>query len=164
MSFDTHAGHRGSRLSSGPVMRWLDNRMTSRVVRKAFSTFFSFDALVLTTVGAKSGIERKTVVCWFPGKDDSYLIVAAAGGTAGNPAWYYNVAAHPDRVEIEIDGTTIPVTAEQLHGAERADAWRQITAAAHRFARFQQHTDRELPVLRLTRRSGPRPEPSDTAG
>lgn len=46
------------------------------------------------------------------------------------------------------------MTAEQLHGADREEAWRQITAAAPRFARYQQETDRELPVIRLAPRSG----------
>ncbi len=152
--FDTPAGTRGSRQTSGPFQLWLDKMMARRFVRKVFSTFFSFDALVLTTIGRRSGTERTTVVCWFPGKGGSWLIVAAAGGTAVNPAWYYNIAAHPGEVRIEIDGRTVAVTAEQLHGAERAEAWQQITAAAHRFARFQQKTDRELPVIRLRPRSG----------
>ena len=80
--------------------------------------------------------------------------MASAAGAAGNPAWYHNIAAHPDQVTIELTGRTIPVTAEQLHGAERDEAWRQITAAAHRFASYQRKTDRELPVIRLTSRSG----------
>ena len=151
--FDTPAGTRGSRQPSGPVQRRADKLMARRFVRKVFSTFFRFDALVLTTIGRKSGTERTTVVCWFPGRDGSWLIVAAAGGTAGNPAWYYNIAAHPDQVRIEIDGRTVAVTAEQLRGTERVEAWQQITAAAHRFARFQQKTDRELPVIRLRPRS-----------
>jgi len=67
---------------------------------------------------------------WFPGQDGSWLIVASAAGAARNPAWYYNMAAHPNEVEVEMNGRTIPVTAEQLHGAERDEAWRQITAAA----------------------------------
>ena len=147
--FDTPSGTRGSRQPSGQVQRWADKLMARRFVRKVFSTFFRFDALVLTTVGRKSGTERTAVVCWFPGRDGSWLIVAAAG----NPAWYYNIAAHPGQVRIEIDGRTVAVTAGQLHGAERAEAWQQITAAAHRFARFQRKTDRELPVIRLRRRS-----------
>jgi deazaflavin-dependent oxidoreductase (nitroreductase family) len=128
--------------------------MARRLVRRVFSRFFHFDALVLTTIGRKSGTERATPVCWFPGKDGSWLIVAAAGGTAANPAWCYNIAAHPDKVQIEIEGRKVEVTAEQLHGPEREEAWQQITAAARRFARFQQKTDRELPVIRLTPQSG----------
>lgn len=153
--FDTPAGTRGSRQPSGPFQRRLDKLMARRFVRKVFSRVFNFDALVLTTVGRRSGAERTTTVCWFPGEDGSWLIVAAAGGTAANPAWYYNIAAHPGEVQIEIDGRKVAVTAEQLHGAERAEAWQQITAAAHRFAWFQQKTDRELPVIRLRPRPGP---------
>lgn len=57
-------------------------------------------------------------------------------------------------VKIELGGRTIPVTAEQLHGADREQAWRQITTAASRFATYQRKTDRELPITRLTPRSG----------
>lgn len=149
--FDTPAGTHGPRSSSGRVDRWLNKLMATRSVRKVFSTFFHFDALILTTIGRKSGSERTIPVCWFPGEDGSWLIVAAAGGTAANPAWYYNIAAHPDKVRITIDNHTVAVTAEQLHGVERAEAWQHITAAAPRFARFQQKTDRELPVIRLRR-------------
>jgi deazaflavin-dependent oxidoreductase (nitroreductase family) len=90
----------------------------------------------------------------FPGTDGSWLIVASAAGAARNPAWYHNIAAHTDQVKIELGGRAIPVTAEQLHGAEREEAWRQITAAASRFAAYQRKTDRELPIIRLTPRSG----------
>jgi F420H(2)-dependent quinone reductase len=62
--------------------------------------------------------------------------------------------AHPDQVQVDIDGGKVAVTPEQLHGAERDQAWRQITAAAPRFADYQDKTDRELPVIRLVPRSG----------
>lgn len=113
-----------------------------------------FNALILTTIGARTGAERTNPVGWFPGPDGSWLIVASAAGAARNPAWYHNIAAHPDRVKIEVDGRTVPVTAEQLHGAERDQAWQQITAAASRFGQYQHKTDRELPVIRLVPRSG----------
>lgn len=153
--FDTPAGTRGSRqTSSGPFDRWLNELAARRrLVRKVFSKLMGCDAVVLTTIGRKSGTERTTVVGCFPGKDGSWLIVAAAGGTAVNPAWYHNIAAHPDEVQIEVEGRKVAVTAGQLHGAERAEAWQQITVAAPQFARFQRKTDRELPVIRLTPRS-----------
>ena len=47
------------------------------------------------------------------------------------------------------------VTAEQLHGAEREEAWQQITTTSPRFAQYQTKTDRELPIIRLVPRSGP---------
>lgn len=153
MSFDTHAGTRGARQPAGPVVRWVNKLAAGRIRRKG-GKFMGFNALILTTVGRKSGAERTNPVGWFPGKDGSWLIVASANGAASNPAWYYNIAAHPDQVKIEVQGRMVPVTAEQLHGAERAEAWDQIVAAAPRFGGYQQKTDRELPVIRLVARSG----------
>ncbi len=154
-SFDTPAGTRGSRQTfSGPFARWLDKLGGTRIGRKVFRKLMGCDALVLTTIGRKSGTERTTRVACFPGSGGSWLIVAAAGGTAANPAWYYNVAAHPGKVQVEVEGGKAAVTAEQLHGAERAEAWQQITATSPQFVRFQRKTDRELPVIRLMPRSG----------
>src|SRR6266571_3156311 len=146
MSFDTRAGARGARLPSGPFFRWL-NQVAARRLRRKGGKMMGFNALVLTTVGRKSGLERTNPVGWFPGRDGSWLIVASAAGAARNPAWYHNIAAHPGQVKIELNGRTILVTAEQLHGAERDEAWQQITAAAPRFATYQRKTDRELPII-----------------
>ena len=154
MSFDTTAGTRGARQPAGFVFRWGNKLMASRI-RKGGAKFLGFNTLVLTTVGRKSGAERTTPVGWFPGPDGSWLIVASAAGAAGNPAWYYNIAAHPGQVQVEVEGRKVAVVAEQLHGAERAAAWQQITAASPRFAQYHQKTDRELPVIRLVPRSGP---------
>jgi deazaflavin-dependent oxidoreductase (nitroreductase family) len=151
MSFDTAAGTRGARQPSGFAARW-SNKLIAGRVRKGGAKFLGFNALVLTTVGSKTGVERTTPVGWFPGLDGTWLIVASAAGAARNPAWYYNIAAHPDQVRIEVDGRKVAVAAEQLHGAERAEAWQQITTAAPRFARYQQKTDRELPIIRLVPR------------
>jgi deazaflavin-dependent oxidoreductase (nitroreductase family) len=154
VTFDTAAGTRGGRLPAGFVFRWGNKLMAGRV-RKGSAKFLGFNALVLTTVGRKTGAERTNPVGWFPGKDGSWLIVASAGGAKKNPAWYYNIAAHPDQVQIEVEGRKVAVSAEQLHGTERAEAWQQITTAAPRFAQYQVKTDREIPIIRLVPRSVP---------
>jgi len=154
MSFDTPAGTRGVRKPSGTVFRLLNKVMAGRIRRKADGKFMGFNALILTTVGRKSGLARTNPVGWFPGAEGSWLIVASAAGAASNPAWYYNIAANPDKVQIEVQGRKVAVVAEQLHGAEREAAWQQITSSAPRFAGYQEKTDRQLPVIRLVPRSG----------
>jgi deazaflavin-dependent oxidoreductase (nitroreductase family) len=155
MSFTTPNGTRGARQpKAGRMLTWF-NELAARRIRRKGGKVMGFDALVLTTVGAKSGAERTNPVGWFPaGDDDSWLIVASAAGAPKNPAWYYNLAAHRDKVTIEVPAGKIPVTAEQLHGAERDAAWQRITKAVPRFAQYEAKTDRELPVIRLTRRAG----------
>ena len=143
MGFDTPAGTRGGWQPGpgGPIGRWWTKRAMKMIRRKG--RIMGLDALVLTTIGRRSGAERTVPVGWFPGGDGSWLILAAANGGARNPGWYYNIA---DR--------KVAAIAEQLHGTEREEAWRQITAAAPRFAKYQRKTDRELPIIRLTPRSG----------
>ena len=134
-------------------MAWANGFMAGRVRKGKIP--LGFNILILTTTGRKSGVERTAPVGWFPDGNGNWLIVASANGATDNPAWYYNLAAHPDQVQAEVEGRKVPVTAEQLHGTERAQAWQQIVTAAPRFAKYQEKTDRELPVIRLT----PRPAP-----
>ena len=151
MSFDTRPGTRGARQPGGAVALWFNKVAAGRIRKRG--RMMGFNALILTTIGRKSGVERTSPVGWFPGKDGSWLIVASAAGAPKNPAWYYNIASFPDKVQIEVDGRAVAVVAEQLHGADRVAAWEQIIAAAPRFAQYQQKTDRELPIIKLVPRS-----------
>jgi deazaflavin-dependent oxidoreductase (nitroreductase family) len=152
MSFDTPNGTRGARQpTAGRLMRWF-NEFTMKRIRRRGGKVMGLNALVLTTVGRKSGQPRSTPVGYFADGGNSWLIVASAAGAPKNPAWYYNIAAHPDQVRIEMGGRSVEVSAEQLHGDERARAWQRIVKESPRFAKYEQQTDRELPILRLTPR------------
>ena len=108
--------------------------------------------LLLTSTGAKSGEVRTTPVVYL--RDGEHLVIfASKAGAPTNPAWYHNLAAAPDKARIEVNGATIPVSAEQLHGTEREAAWQALTAAIPRFSGYAEKTDREIPVIRLTPRS-----------
>ena len=106
--------------------------------------------LHLTTIGARSGQSRTVVVMAFAEAGDSWLIVASRAGSTDHPAWFYNLAGHPDQVEIEIDGRSMAATAETLSGTERDAAWARIMSEQSRFAGYAETTDREIPVVRLT--------------
>ena len=153
MSFDTTNGTRGARQPGGMFLRWM-NRAVMRRIRRGGTLMGGTKGLVLNTVGRKSGAERQTPLVWFPDPGGGWLIVASAAGAARNPAWYHNIAARPDEVTIDVEGRRIPVRARQLHGEDRERAWRSITGGSARFRKYQQQTDRELPIIRLTERSG----------
>lgn len=152
MSFSHPSGTRGATMPHGPVMR-LVNRIATRRVRRTGGQSMGFDLLVLHTVGRKSGEERSTPLARFNAPDGSWFVVASANGSADNPAWYLNMAAHPDQVSIELDGQRFPVDVEELHGDDRARAWDQITREIPRFTKYEERTDRLIPVVRLKRRS-----------
>lgn len=152
MSFQTTpGGTRGARnMGSNAVMRGLTRLMTAWHKRSG-DKFQGIDLLYLTTVGAKTGQQRQSTVGRFPDGEDAWLVVASAAGAVHHPAWYYNIAAHPDQVWVEFGGRKMRVTPVQLDGDARADAWRRITQAVPRYAAYEQKTDRAIPVIRLAR-------------
>src|SRR5206468_1245353 len=90
--------------------------------------------LLLRTVGTKSGEPRTSMLAQFPEPDGATLIVASFGGTARHPAWYFNLAKHPDQVQIERAGELIRVRPQSLSGEERERAWQRISSIAPNFA------------------------------
>ena|SRR5918911_485687 len=106
--------------------------------------------LLLSTRGAKSGKARKTILCWFPDGDNSWLVVASNAGSARHPAWYVNLAKNPDQVSIEIGGRQVKVEPQSLRDAERAEAWRRVIALAPGYAAYQEQTDLVVPALLCT--------------
>jgi len=153
MAFEkTPAGTRGKSMPgvNSPVSKWINNLMVRMARGRSNGRFMGMDTLVLTTTGAKSGQRRDTLLASFPDGDNAWLICAAFGGNAKNPAWYHNIAAHPDQVEIQVRGRKAKVAPVQLSGEERAAAWQRITTDVPRFKGYETKTDRELPIIRLT--------------
>jgi deazaflavin-dependent oxidoreductase (nitroreductase family) len=104
--------------------------------------------------GARTGVERVSPLAGIKVDGDTWLLAASKGGAPDNPAWFYNLLAHPD-VEIETpDDGTVPVHATQLTGAEREEGWARFTARSEGFRSYEQRTARTIPVIRLARRDG----------
>ncbi len=152
MSFQkTPSGSRGARGAGSNAMTRAVMRLMTSWHRRSGDKFQGMDLLYLTTVGAKSGQKRQTTLTRFDDGDDAWLVVASAGGSAHHPAWYHNIAAHPDQVWIEFAGKELKVSAAQLEGDARAQAWQRITESQPRYAGYQEKTDRAIPVIRLSR-------------
>lgn len=145
----TPQGTRGRPFPRGRIARFFVGLNTT-VYRLLRGSGMGSRMLLLTTVGARTGAERTVPLAYFPDGPDAWLIIASAGGDAQHPAWYRNLAAHPDRAAIEVGGRRVRVRAESLHGPEREERWSRITAKAKNFAEYQRSTDREIPVVRLT--------------
>jgi len=106
--------------------------------------------VLLHSIGAKSGEERISPLMSFP-DDSGWLIVASKAGAPTNPAWYYNLLAHPDTT-VEFGTETYDVTATVLSDEERAPLWADITANNPGFAAYEEKTDRTIPLVRLTKK------------
>jgi deazaflavin-dependent oxidoreductase (nitroreductase family) len=106
--------------------------------------------LLLSTRGRTSGESRTTPLIHLT-DGDRWVIVASKGGSPEHPAWYENLLAEPD-AEIEVKDQLIPVRASTAAGDERARLWSLMTEVWPAYDEYQARTDREIPVVVLTRR------------
>lgn len=103
--------------------------------------------LLLTTVGRRSGVPRRTALIY--GRDgDDYLIVASYGGSPKHPAWYLNLEANPD-VEVQAGDQTFAATARTATSAERDRLWPEMAKIWPDYDNYQTKTDREIPIIIL---------------
>ena len=105
--------------------------------------------LLLTTIGARSGIMRTTPMMFIP-EADRLLVVASNAGAPRHPDWYHNLVAHAD-VSVEVTGESFPATAVVLDGEERDRVFAEIVAKYPFFADHQAKVRRTIPVVALTR-------------
>ena len=145
----TPRGTRGVKMPPMPrgVMRLVNSLMFRFFKNRPFQ---NAQVLQLTTVGARTGQQRQSTLAYFREPDQSVLIVASAGGTANHPAWFFNLARNPDKVWARIGDQHVKVSPSTLTGPERERAWTRITTQSPGFASYEDKTDRELPIIRLT--------------
>ena len=108
-----------------------------------------FSLLLLHTTGARSGVERVTPVAYQP-LPEGWAVFATHAGAPNNPAWFHNVLAHPETI-IEIGTETVPVRARLTGGEEREQIWSRQKAFYPSFAKHEEKTTREIPVIVLER-------------
>ncbi len=102
----------------------------------------------LTTIGRRSG-EPRTVLLTSPlQRDGAYVVVASRGGDDRHPAWFLNLRDRPE-VQVAVAGRRRPMHARVPEGAERAELWAEVVARFPHYGRYQERTDREIPLVVL---------------
>jgi deazaflavin-dependent oxidoreductase (nitroreductase family) len=117
--------------------------------RSTIPPFIESHLLILTTSGATTG-ERRQSPLGYTRDGERYVVVGSNSGDPLNPVWLRNVLANPS-VTVEVEGETFAARANQAEGAE----WRRLLdnhqAASPIFRKYEQMTDRRLPVVILER-------------
>lgn len=108
--------------------------------------------LLLEHVGRKSGTRFTTPLLFMENGRD-LVIVASQGGLPKNPAWFFNLQAHPDTV-VHLRGERArPVHARVTDDEERASLWPRLVDLYADFAKYETWTDRQIPVVVLEPRT-----------
>ena len=107
------------------------------------------EILILTTRGLKSGELRSNALI-FGRHGADYLVVGSKGGAPAPPAWYVNLVADPE-VQVQVKGDRFVAHARTATPEEKPELWKTMTAAWPDYDQYQQRTEREIPVVILTR-------------
>jgi deazaflavin-dependent oxidoreductase (nitroreductase family) len=112
-------------------------------------TAMGMPMLELTTTGRRSGQPHAVLLAAPIHEDGAYVVVASAGGNDRPPAWLLNVQA--DRVvRVRRGRVAQPMHATVASTDERAAWWDQIVAAYPHYGRYQDKTEREIALVRLS--------------
>ena len=104
--------------------------------------------IVLTTVGARTALLRKTPLMRVE-HDGEYAVVASLGGAPQHPVWYHNLVAHP-QCELQDGAQREDYLAREVSGEERDLWWRRAVAVWPDYDAYQRKTDRLIPLFVLT--------------
>jgi deazaflavin-dependent oxidoreductase (nitroreductase family) len=115
---------------------------------RIFGKAFGMPIVELVTTGRRSGKERSTILSVPIVEGDRLVVVASFGGDDRHPAWYLNLQANPE-VRVTIAGSTRTMITRSATEEERVELWPRITSAFEGYARYQNRTDRQIPVVIL---------------
>jgi len=136
-----------------PQVVWVDTRLHKYSGgRLTVLDIAGLPNLNLTVRGRKSGVERTTPLLCVP-DGDTILIAGSYFGGPKMPLWVGNLRAAGGAARVDYRRQRFAVTATELSGEERAAAWRTMLETWPNYAKYEERTDRTIPVFRLERTS-----------
>lgn len=119
----------------------------NRVSLTSFLT--GLPVVVLTTTGAKSGLERTTPLVGIP-DGRSVILVASNFGSPFHPAWYYNLRARPEGW-LEFNGEAREFIAREASGEDYERCWRKAVELYSGFETYRKRAGRRrIPIVILS--------------
>ena len=110
----------------------------------------TWPVVIFTTRGRHSGKIRKFALMRVE-HDGKYAMVASMGGAPTHPEWYSNVTADPEALMVQDGVERFDATARELEGEEREIWWQRAVEAYPPYAKYQERTERQIPVLLVER-------------
>ena len=110
----------------------------------------NWPVVIFTTRGRHSGKIRKFALMRVE-HDSKYAMVASMGGAPTHPEWYLNVTADPEALMVQDGVERFDATARELEGEEREIWWQRAVEAYPPYAKYQERTERQIPVLLVER-------------
>jgi deazaflavin-dependent oxidoreductase (nitroreductase family) len=112
--------------------------------------FLGRDVLLLTTKGAKSGLERTSPLV-YSRDGEKLVVIASKGGAPTSPGWFHNLKADPI-VTVELGGERFTARASEAKPeSERRRLYDQHSVKNPGFKDYEKKTTRRIPAVTLER-------------
>lgn len=116
------------------------------------SLFVDVPTVMVTTIGAKSGLPRSTPLLAISSDQSpsSFALIATNFGQESYPAWYFNLKANP-RAVCTWNGVTRTYQAHEASGEEYETYWQLAIQAYFGYSLYRQRIHhRHIPIMVLT--------------
>lgn len=112
---------------------------------KLASRVYGLPALLLTTIGRRSGEPRVSPLLYIRDGDD-FVVVGTNFGQRHHPAWTANLIARPD-AEIEVGPERLAVTGELVDDADWQRLWPRFVSVYPGYAGYLQRAGGRTPRM-----------------
>jgi deazaflavin-dependent oxidoreductase (nitroreductase family) len=146
---DYPAGRRPSKLAAAlqNAVTWMHSVLYRSSNGAIGGRIANSPVLLLTTTGRRTGRQR-TVPLLYLRDGRNVVLVASNGGAVRHPTWWLNLQATPE-AWIQIEARRQRVKAEQASAVDKQRLWPLLTAMYPGYERYQEITDRDIPVVIL---------------
>ncbi|MFN2134380.1 MAG: nitroreductase/quinone reductase family protein [Candidatus Promineifilaceae bacterium] len=104
--------------------------------------------IMLTTTGAKSGLQRSVPLIGIP-DGEKIVVIASNWGKKPFPSWYLNLRANPN-VQVTTRGETRDYLAEEAAGETYETYWKKAVSLYGGYEAYKRRTGgRRIPVIVL---------------
>lgn len=105
-------------------------------------------SLILTTIGAKSGLPRDSVLMYTADGHGRAIVAGTSFARERHPAWTYNPLAHPEAA-ITVRGRRYAVRASVIEGDARDRVWRHLESQWPEYQAYERDSGRTARLFRL---------------
>lgn len=116
--------------------------------RHTFAEWVGLPIAQLTMTGAKTGKPRTLPLVSLP-VGEKFVLIATNFGQRHNPAWYYNLVAHPE-CDVLFRGRAGKYVAHAIEGEAREKYWQLALTYYSGYERYEKRAaPRRIPVIVL---------------
>lgn len=133
-----------------PILVRADMALLRRTgYRHSFTSLLAgFPIVILTTTGAKSGVQRTLPLLGIP-DGDNFILIASNFGRAHHPGWYYNLKLHP-QASLKFNGRSGVYQARQAAPSELPRLWQIADKVYTGYPSYRRQAGaRQIPIMVL---------------